>query len=83
MNCGEMAEWSKAPHSKCGVPVTVPRVRIPISPPVYQKVKLTVTPDRGDVFYPAMEQPARQPWLIVHRDLRQLQTDRIVRKWIV
>jgi hypothetical protein len=30
---GEMAEWSKAPHSKCGVPVTVPRVRIPISPP--------------------------------------------------
>ena len=33
MICGEMAEWSKAPHSKCGVPVTVPRVRIPISPP--------------------------------------------------
>jgi hypothetical protein len=32
---GEMAEWSKAPHSKCGVPVTVPRVRIPISPPIY------------------------------------------------
>ena len=31
--CGEMAEWSKAPHSKCGVPVRVARVRIPISPP--------------------------------------------------
>jgi len=30
-----MAEWSKAPHSKCGVPVTVPRVRIPISPPIF------------------------------------------------
>ena len=35
MICGEMAEWSKAPHSKCGVPVTVPRVRIPISPPIF------------------------------------------------
>ncbi len=31
--CGEVAEWSKAPHSKCGVPVRVPRVRIPASPP--------------------------------------------------
>jgi acetyl-CoA C-acetyltransferase len=38
--CGEMAEWSKAPHSKCGVPVTVPRVRIPISPPFNQAIKL-------------------------------------------
>jgi hypothetical protein len=36
LTCGEMAEWSKAPHSKCGVPVTVPRVRIPISPPIIQ-----------------------------------------------
>src|SRR5205085_4378124 len=31
---GEVAEWSKAPHSKCGVRVTVPWVRIPPSPPV-------------------------------------------------
>jgi DNA-binding transcriptional LysR family regulator len=29
------------------------------------------------------ELPARQPWLIVHRDLRQLPTVRIVQKWIV
>jgi hypothetical protein len=34
-----MAEWSKAPHSKCGVPVTVPRVRIPISPPNIIEIK--------------------------------------------
>ena len=26
---GEVAEWSKAPHSKCGVPSRVPWVRIP------------------------------------------------------
>jgi hypothetical protein len=30
---GEVAEWLKAPHSKCGVRVTVPGVRIPPSPP--------------------------------------------------
>src|SRR6476660_6690516 len=30
---GEVAEWSKAPHSKCGVRATVPWVRIPPSPP--------------------------------------------------
>jgi DNA-binding transcriptional LysR family regulator len=29
------------------------------------------------------ELSARQPWLIVHRDLRQLPTVRIVQKWIV
>src|SRR3989344_4621562 len=29
---GEVAEWTKAPHSKCGVRETVPRVRIPPSP---------------------------------------------------
>ena len=32
---GEVAEWSIAPHSKCGVRVTVPGVRIPPSPPFY------------------------------------------------
>src|SRR5678809_1183553 len=31
---GEVAEWSKAPHSKCGVRATVPWVRIPPSPPI-------------------------------------------------
>ena len=30
---GEVAEWSNAPHSKCGVPSRVPWVRIPPSPP--------------------------------------------------
>ena len=29
---GEVAEWSKVPHSKCGVLETGPRVRIPPSP---------------------------------------------------
>jgi len=28
-----VAEWSNAPHSKCGIRVTVSRVRIPASPP--------------------------------------------------
>ena len=31
---GEVAEWSIAPHSKCGVRASVPGVRIPPSPPV-------------------------------------------------
>lgn len=30
---GEMAEWFKVPVLKTGVPATVPRVRIPLSPP--------------------------------------------------
>src|SRR3954447_2699995 len=30
---GEVAEWLKAPHSKCGVRATVSGVRIPPSPP--------------------------------------------------
>ena len=30
---GEVAEWSNAPHSKCGIPATVSGVRIPPSPP--------------------------------------------------
>ena len=32
---GEVAEWSIAPHSKCGVRATVPGVRIPPSPPYF------------------------------------------------
>jgi hypothetical protein len=28
-----MTEWLKVPLSKSGVPATVPRVRIPLSPP--------------------------------------------------
>ena len=31
---GQVAEWSKAPHSKCGVRATVPGVRIPPCPPI-------------------------------------------------
>jgi hypothetical protein len=30
---GEVAEWLKAPHSKCGIRATVSGVRIPPSPP--------------------------------------------------
>ena len=32
MQSGEVAEWPKAPHSKCGVPERVPWVQIPPSP---------------------------------------------------
>ena len=31
--CGEVAEWSNVPDSKSGVGATLPRVRIPPSPP--------------------------------------------------
>jgi hypothetical protein len=34
---GEVAEWLKAPHSKCGIRVTVSGVRIPPSPPSREK----------------------------------------------
>lgn len=36
-NYGEMSEWSNEPAWKAGVLATVPRVRIPLSPP--KKVK--------------------------------------------
>lgn len=32
---GEMPEWSNGPVSKAGVGFTLPRVRIPISPPFH------------------------------------------------
>ncbi len=32
---GEVAEWSNVPDSKSGVGVSLPRVRIPPSPPIY------------------------------------------------
>src|ERR1700741_137471 len=33
LDSGEVAEWLKAPHSKCGILARVSRVRIPPSPP--------------------------------------------------
>ena len=30
-----MAEWLKAPHSKCGIGATLSGVQIPLSPPLY------------------------------------------------
>jgi hypothetical protein len=35
---GEVAEWLKAPHSKCGIRVTVSGVRIPPSPPLHRSL---------------------------------------------
>ena len=46
---GEVAEWSNAPHSKCGVRATVPWVRIPPSPPR--------TPSTGLVYQVSAENP--------------------------
>ena len=37
--CGEVAEWLKAPHSKCGILARVSWVQIPPSPP-YKKYRL-------------------------------------------
>src|SRR3984885_16052622 len=34
---GEVAEWSNAPHSKCGIGASLSGVRIPPSPPQIQK----------------------------------------------
>src|SRR5204863_10195599 len=44
---GEVAEWSNAPHSKCGIGASLSGVRIPPSPPVriftsFQAVSLCV-----------------------------------------
>ena len=36
-----MPEWSIGPHSKCGERATVPRVRIPVSPPKCRKSSRT------------------------------------------
>ena len=33
---GEVAEWSNAPHSKCGIGASLSGVRIPPSPPVFK-----------------------------------------------
>jgi hypothetical protein len=32
---GEVAEWSNAPHSKCGIGASLSGVRIPPSPPFF------------------------------------------------
>src|SRR6516225_11578606 len=46
---GEVAEWLNAPHSKCGIRVTVSGVRIPPSPPVKLK---SFANFRALAFYP-------------------------------
>src|SRR5882724_3687995 len=38
---GEVAEWSNAPHSKCGIGASLSGVRIPPSPPVRKSVRLS------------------------------------------
>ena len=37
-----MPEWSNGPHSKCGIRVTVSRVRIPVSPQIMKKMKKVI-----------------------------------------
>ncbi len=49
---GEVAEWSNAPHSKCGIRATVSGVRIPPSPP-----SLAQATDIS----PVSQRPARHP----------------------
>src|SRR6187549_1078017 len=36
---GEVAEWSNAPHSKCGIGASLSGVRIPPSPPVINSLE--------------------------------------------
>src|SRR3981081_1655056 len=38
---GEVAEWSNAPHSKCGIGASLSGVRIPPSPPGFPDVRKT------------------------------------------
>ena len=54
--CGEVAEWLKAPHSKCGILARVSGVRIPPSPPIHFEISVEcwglieqppVSPPRG------------------------------------
>src|SRR5437763_14642612 len=40
---GEVAEWSNAPHSKCGIGASLSGVRIPPSPPVLTPPVLTMS----------------------------------------
>ena len=51
-NQGEMPEWSIGPHSKCGVRVTVPGVRIPLSP--QQTLKISRLQNKHPVLHPRM-----------------------------
>ncbi len=46
---GEVAEWLKAPHSKCGIRATVSGVRIPPSPPSSRR-KPRQRPQRRQIF---------------------------------
>src|SRR4051794_29249835 len=38
---GEVAEWSNAPHSKCGIGASLSGVRIPPSPPLFKSLSAT------------------------------------------
>src|SRR3546814_3996447 len=65
---GELAEWSKASHSKCEAPATVPRVRIPHSPTV-NPFEMTLFHRVGSNHRPASDQitnhrPHQRSWLL-------------------
>lgn len=47
---GEMPEWPNGTDSKSVVPSPVPRVRIPISPPLLKQDKAPVIIDYGGFF---------------------------------
>jgi hypothetical protein len=49
---GKMPEWSIGPHSKCGVRVTVPGVRIPLFP--QQTLKISRLQNKHPVLHPRM-----------------------------
>ena len=48
-NKGKMPEWSNGPHSKCGVRVTVPGVRIPLFPPKTNRTARYGTYHKGNL----------------------------------
>ena len=64
---GEVAEWLKAPHSKCGIRATVSGVRIPPSPPAPQQYPIR----SASLFSRHCWQPA-SPSHRRHRDRRRL-----------
>src|ERR1700733_3112786 len=69
---GQVVEWLKAPHSKCGVRATVPRVRIPPCPPPYAPAELRVaghpTLKQPRVSSDLSVEPRRDSRIVVRRD---------------
>ena len=72
-----MPEWSIGPHSKCGVRATVPRVRIPVSPPRGDKERQSKAKAFKSINLKAflrVPHPSQKPKQPLHAQAHALQT---------